>query len=114
SASFVALSPSAGSGAGSVELLVLPNADSTRRTATVTIGGQSLTVQQAAQFADVPPSHPFFEFISKLSALGITSGCGSGHYCADASTTLARLSATGAVGPTLRGRAASEPLLWLH
>jgi|GEM_PF-3078660 len=93
SASFVSFNPSAGSGQGNIELLVAPNPDSFRRTATISIGGQSLTVLQGAQFADVPPSHPFFDYISQLSALGITAGCGSGNYCPDAPVTREQMSA---------------------
>jgi hypothetical protein len=34
-------------------------------------------------FGDVPPSHPFFQFIEALAASGITGGCGGGNYCPD-------------------------------
>ena len=40
-----------------------------------------------ATFSDVPPSHPFFQFIEALVASGITSGCGGGNYCPDAPLT---------------------------
>ena len=36
-----------------------------------------------ATFADVPPSHPFFQFIEALAAAGITTGCGNGNFCPD-------------------------------
>jgi hypothetical protein len=38
-------------------------------------------------FSDVPPSHPFFQFVEALAASGITAGCGSGIYCPDAPLT---------------------------
>lgn len=34
-----------------------------------------------ASFADVPTSHPFFQFIEAMAASGITAGCGGGNYC---------------------------------
>ncbi len=40
-----------------------------------------------ATFGDVPPSHPFFQFVEALATSGITAGCGSGNYCPDAALT---------------------------
>ena len=40
-----------------------------------------------ATFADVPTSHPFFQFVEALSASGITAGCGTAIYCPDAPLT---------------------------
>ncbi len=37
----------------------------------------------SATFADVPRSHPFFQFVEALVASGITAGCGGGNYCPD-------------------------------
>lgn len=37
----------------------------------------------AATFADVPVTHPFFQFVEALSASGITVGCGGVLYCPD-------------------------------
>ncbi len=34
-----------------------------------------------ATFADVPTSHPFFQFVEALAASGVTAGCGGGNYC---------------------------------
>ncbi len=34
-----------------------------------------------ATFADVPPDHPFFQFVEALSKSGITGGCGAGNFC---------------------------------
>jgi hypothetical protein len=44
----------------------------------------------AASFFDVPPGHPFFQFIEALARSGITSGCGAGNFCPDAPLTAAR------------------------
>jgi len=35
----------------------------------------------SATFADVPTSHPFFQFVEALAASGITGGCGGGNFC---------------------------------
>ena len=40
-----------------------------------------------ATFADVPTSHPQFQFIEALAASGITAGCGGGNYCPGATLT---------------------------
>jgi hypothetical protein len=37
-----------------------------------------------AIFADVPTSHPFFQFVEALVASGITAGCAGGNFCPDA------------------------------
>jgi hypothetical protein len=36
-----------------------------------------------ATFADVPTTHPFFQFVEALAASGITAGCGNGNFCPD-------------------------------
>jgi hypothetical protein len=36
-----------------------------------------------ADFGDVPPSNPQFQFIEALFQSGITAGCGGGNYCPD-------------------------------
>jgi len=38
-------------------------------------------------FLDVPPSHPFYDFITTIARHGITSGCGGGNFCPDSSTS---------------------------
>src|SRR5205823_6139848 len=50
---------------------------------TISIGGQTFTVVQGAQFNDVPVGSPFYSEIGKLSARGVTLGCGGGNYCPD-------------------------------
>jgi hypothetical protein len=44
-----------------------------------------------ATFSDVPPSHPFFQFVEALAASGITVGCGCGNFCPDAALTRGQL-----------------------
>ncbi len=67
-------------------LIVLPTAlDNTNSFAGALIG-YKLQVSPApgtATFADVPTSHPFFQFIEALAKSGITGGCGGGNYCPD-------------------------------
>jgi hypothetical protein len=38
-------------------------------------------------FADVPPVHGFYNFVNRLAAFGVTSGCGGGNYCPDSAVT---------------------------
>ena len=62
-----------------------PN-DGARRTATINIANRVFNVRQSAKFADVDPSNVFASFIQRVSAAGITPGCGQdsqGHplYC---------------------------------
>jgi hypothetical protein len=40
-----------------------------------------------ATFGDVPTNHPFFRVIEALASSGITSGCGGGNFCPDATVT---------------------------
>ena len=40
-----------------------------------------------ATFADVPTSHPQFQFIEALAKSGITGGCGGGSFCPDTPLT---------------------------
>jgi parallel beta-helix repeat protein len=80
--SFVTInSGSPGIGNGSVQYSVAANAGSTIRSDTITIGDQTFTVYQGINFADVPSTHPFYDDIGKLSARGVTVGCGNGNYC---------------------------------
>lgn len=53
------------------------------RQATLTIAGLTVTIFQGAAFRDVPESDPFYTFIGKLSARGVTSGIGGGNYGSD-------------------------------
>jgi len=38
-------------------------------------------------FNDVPPAHPFYQYIEALAASGVTGGCGGGNYCPDSPIT---------------------------
>ena len=40
-----------------------------------------------ATFTDVPTTHLFYQYIEALAAAGITSGCGGGNFCPDATVT---------------------------
>ncbi|MBZ5535409.1 MAG: FG-GAP-like repeat-containing protein [Acidobacteriia bacterium] len=76
-----------GSGNGTINYTVDSHSNPTSRGGIITIGTTSLTVLQGAQFADVPAGYMFYEQIGKLSARGVTTGCGGGNYCPDASVT---------------------------
>jgi uncharacterized protein (DUF1800 family) len=45
------------------------------------------------RFNDVPPSDPFYAFIDRLAALGITVGCGGGNYCPNDFVTRGQMAA---------------------
>jgi hypothetical protein len=45
------------------------------------------------RFTDVPPSNPFYPFIDRLAALGITVGCGGGNFCPDDFVTRGQMAA---------------------
>ncbi len=64
-----------GSGNGTASFVVTQNSG-VARTGTMTVAGQTLTVRQGANFADVAPNSAFFEHIGKMSASGVTAGCG--------------------------------------
>jgi hypothetical protein len=42
-------------------------------------------------FLDVPPAHPFHDFVNTIARDGITAGCGGGNYCPDAPNTRAQM-----------------------
>jgi hypothetical protein len=83
---FVTIAAGAGgTGNGMVGFNVAAN-NGARRTATININNQVFQVKQSANFADVDPGNIFAPFIQKVSAAGITVGCGQdaqGHplYC---------------------------------
>jgi hypothetical protein len=82
-----------GSGSATVSYSVSGNTTSINRSGTITIAGLSHTIYQGAAFLDVPPSHPFYTEIGKLSARGVTLGCGSGNYCPDSPVTREQMAA---------------------
>ncbi|MFY9550991.1 MAG: S8 family serine peptidase, partial [Thermoanaerobaculia bacterium] len=45
----------------------------------------------SADFLDVPPAHPFHDFVNTVARHGVTAGCGGGNYCPNASVTRAQM-----------------------
>jgi hypothetical protein len=86
-------SGSSGTGAGAVSYTVDANTSTSGRTGTLTVAGQTLNVLQGAAFLDVPLNHPFYSEIGKLSARGVTLGCGVGDYCPDDVATREQMAA---------------------
>lgn len=74
-------SGSSGTGNGVVQYSVDANPGTINRSDTITIAGQTFTVYQGINFLDVPSNSPFYGDIGKLSARGITLGCGNSNYC---------------------------------
>jgi hypothetical protein len=70
-----------GTGSATISYTVAQNLSTTNRIGTIFIASQAFTVFQGANFNDVPTTHPFYEAIGKLSAHGITLGCGGGNFC---------------------------------
>jgi hypothetical protein len=68
-------------GNGAVNYTVAANGATTNRSGTISIGSRTYTVVQGAAFLDVAPANTFYNDIGKLSARGITVGCGGGNYC---------------------------------
>ncbi len=57
-------------------------ADTTNNTAALTA---------VVDFGDVPPSHPFHNFVGRIARAGVTVGCGNGLYCPDSPVTRAQI-----------------------
>ena len=74
-------SGSSGTGNATVGYTVSANGTGASRSGTITAGAHTFTVFQGMDFPDVPQSNPFYTEIGKLSARGVTLGCGSGLYC---------------------------------
>jgi hypothetical protein len=77
-------SGSSGSGGGTVTFAVAAQSGASARETTLTINDETFAVLQGGNYLDVPPGHPSFSAIGKLSAFGVTVGCGGGNYCPDA------------------------------
>src|SRR5262249_45126209 len=84
-------SPPSGTGPATFFYSVDAQTANTARRGTISVAGQTFTVLQGAQFADVPQSSIFYTFIGKLSARGITRGCGGDNYCSATLVTRAQL-----------------------
>jgi hypothetical protein len=82
-----------GTGNGTVTYSVAANPGPGIRSGDISIAGQTFTVYQAVDFIDVPPTHSFYTEIGKLSARGITVGCGGGNYCPEMSVTRQQMAA---------------------
>ena len=84
-------------GCASSPLLFCPDAPVTREQMAAFImrglGEFDPPVPGSQRFADVPPTSPFFAFIDRLAALGITGGCGGGNYCPTAPVTREQMAA---------------------
>ena len=78
---------------GTVQYSVAANTGPTIRNGTITVGDQSFTVYQGITFADVPLGDPFYNDIGKLSARGVTLGCGNGNFCANDPVTREQMAA---------------------
>jgi hypothetical protein len=80
---FITITGGSGTGSGVVIYTVAENMSPSPRAGTITIGSETYTVAQGAKFGDVPQDHPFFTYIGKLSARGVTLGCSNGSFCPD-------------------------------
>jgi hypothetical protein len=84
-------SPTVGTGSATISYLVEFHTSTAPRSGTITVAGQTFTVLQGGNFADVSQADPLYSFIGKLSARGITQGCGGGNYCPNAPVTRAQM-----------------------
>ena len=82
-----------GTGNGTVNYTVDANPGSTIRNGTITIGFLTFTVFEGINFLDVPSNHVFYNEIGKLSARGVTLGCGGGNYCPNDPVTRQQMAA---------------------
>jgi hypothetical protein len=72
-----------GTGSTTLDAKIAMNPGVPNRIGHIFVQGNVFTVYQGATFADVPLSHPFYLEIGKISALGITVGCGGNNFCPD-------------------------------
>jgi hypothetical protein len=86
-------SGSSGTGNATVGYSVAANETGAIRSGTITAGAHTFTVFQGMEFPDVPPSNVFYTEIGKLSARGVTVGCGSGFYCPNDPVTREQMAA---------------------
>jgi len=92
--SFITItSGGSGSGNGTVNFSVAANAGAAIRNGTITIGTQTFTVYQGIGFGDVHPGDLFYDEIGKLSARGVTLGCGNGNFCPNDPVTREQMAA---------------------
>jgi hypothetical protein len=86
-------SGASGTGNASVAYSVSANATGSIRSGTITAGAHTFTVLQGMEFPDVPNTSPFYTEIGKLSARGVTVGCGSGFFCPNDPVTREQMAA---------------------
>lgn len=88
-------SGSSGSGNGTVNFTVAANTapGAIVRSDTITVNTQTFTVYQGINFADVPSTFVFYEWIGMLAARGVTLGCGGGNFCPNDPVTQDQMSA---------------------
>ena len=84
---FITVLSGGGNGPGTVTFAVAPHQGTAPRTGTITVGGVTFSVLQGVDYPDVPVTHPFHAYIGKLSARGVTLGCGGGRFCPEANVT---------------------------
>lgn len=84
---------SSGTGNGSVSYSVGANLGSNIRSGAIVVGGQTFTVYQGVNFLDVPVGSLFYNEVGKLSARGVTLGCGNGNYCPNDPVTREQMAA---------------------
>jgi hypothetical protein len=86
-----------GTGTGQVNYSVAlrndPQSTTNIRSGTITIAGSTFTVVQGIAFTDLPSGTPFINEIGRLSARGVTLGCGTGVYCPDELVTRQQMAA---------------------
>jgi hypothetical protein len=73
--------PSQGTGSTQITFTVDANGTSSNRFGNIFAGGQVFTLYQGVQFNDVPVGSLFYDEIEKVSARGVTVGCGGGNFC---------------------------------
>jgi S-layer family protein/all-beta uncharacterized protein len=86
-------SGSPGSGDGTVNYTVAINSGPNTRTGAITVAGITFIIVQGVPFLDVPTTHPFYTEIGKLSARGVTLGCGGENYCPNDPVTREQMAA---------------------
>jgi hypothetical protein len=82
-----------GTGNGAASYGVSSHTSASPRVGSLTVGGQSFIVRQGVQFLDVPVGAQLYEEIGKLSAVGITGGCGGNNYCPNSTVTREQMAA---------------------
>ncbi|MBL8226921.1 MAG: S-layer homology domain-containing protein [Bryobacterales bacterium] len=96
SVDWITLSPGQGAGGGTLTLAAQTNSGAAR-TASISVGGQTIQVLQKTAlpvtpaFQDVPASDLFFDYIQILNQNVSGAGCASGSYCPSAATTRAQM-----------------------